>query len=112
MKNNKADVMNLLGLDEAAYDMNVLEYSYLFLELKGYNSVVIENLHQTGSYWVWWRNQFAIADAFFLNIYKVFKMQKYSRATLRGIYGHCHVNSNIFPGSIIVKINKKNTIKI
>lgn len=110
MKNREL-IIKMLGFDADTYDMNILEYSYQFLEAKGYSEMVIQELHQCPAYWIWWRNQFAIADALFINIQNVFKMAHHSRLQLLDTYRKCHVNSIIFPGKIIEKINQKTLVK-
>ncbi len=110
-KNIRKEVMRLLGLSEEQYYLNVLEYSYDFLQAKGYNVAVVDVLHQTPAYWVWWRNQFGIADMFFLNSCRVFALNRYSPAQLHEFYKQSHVGIMAFPGTLVEKIQQLQTIK-
>jgi hypothetical protein len=107
----KGDVKRLLDLSEDTYNMNILEFSYSFLEYKGYSVPVIEILHSTPSYWIWWRNQFAIADMMFLNVHAVFDFHRYPLAMQIDQYKSCHIGINAFPSRIIEKINKVQVVK-
>lgn len=109
--NPKPEVMALLNMSEAAYGTNVLEWSYLFLQGKGYNQPIIEALHQTPAYWAWWRNQFGIGDLLFLNMYKVFGLSKYSTQRINEVYKNCHIETVAYPSRIIEKMNYHQLIK-
>ena len=106
----KSKVKQILEFTDANYNMNILEYSYAFLEGKNYPKPIIEVLHSTGAYWIWWRNQFAIADMFFFNVYTVFDWHLYTDAELLNQYKNCHIQIQAYPGRIIERIQRMQTI--
>lgn len=106
----KTKVKKVLDLSEEQYQSNVLEFSYAFLEHKNYTKSIIDTLHQTQGYWIWWRNQFGIADMMFLNLYSVFDWHSNSLRLLRSQYWSCHIGIKAYPSRLIEKIDKQNSL--
>jgi len=110
-KQYKQDVMLRLNINEAQYNMNILEYSYEYLEYKGYDVDIINELHQMPGYWVWWKNQFAIADLLFLNSVAIFNSNLTTPEQYIERYRACHITIIAFPGSLVEKLNNKLNFK-
>jgi len=109
MKSNQdiqIEVQRILKINAQEYDMNILDYSFDYLEKKGFLEIT-PVLHSMRGYWIWWRNQFIICDAMFLNHYKAFNWQRYGCERLNAIYYQIHVGIKAYPSRIIEKIDNE-----
>lgn len=106
MKTNqdiRKEAQRILKLTDAEYDMQILDYSFDFLQRKGLAEIA-PTLHTMRAYWIWWRNQFTICDAVFINHYKVFRWQRYDCERLHAVYYEIHTGLKAYPSRILEKI--------
>jgi hypothetical protein len=103
----KKQILSILKITEEQYNMNILDFSYDFLTQKDYPGPVIQILHQTQGYWAWWRNQFDIADLFFLSCCSLYGWDQGTLEFIRHAYKTTHITIKAYPSRLVEKIEIK-----